>query len=163
MTSLSRRDAREKLERIVNDSLEQAEKLQSALRDERMALGANDAAALAVAAEAKVDPVHELSVLEDRRSAASRQAGFDEEPTAMHAVIDWCDDAGALSHGWNRLIELARDCEQRNSTNGAIVRARRQQIMAGLAILAGSEFGPDTYQPSGIEDNPRGGRALAQV
>lgn len=81
----------------------------------------------------------------------------------MDEVIGWCDEGAVLLNGWHGLLGIARDCDRLNATNGSIIRLRRQQAMARLTLLRGSEFDNDTYGASGVEANSAGGRALAQA
>ena len=162
MTDDSRNLARARLERILADSVQQAERLRTALEAERAALGKNDADALDAASAAKAEPVSRLAALDAERVAATRDAGFATSPAAMDEVIRDSDDS-MLANGWRRLIEIARDCERLNSVNGAIIRARRRQVIAGLTILRGSKPDRDTYAASGIEAHSPVGRALAQA
>lgn len=130
---------------------------------ERGALEADDADALDDATAAKAGPVATLTKLDEERAAACRDAGFEAGAGAIDEVIGWCDEASVLVHGWRRLLEIARECERLNAANGAIIRLRRQQVMAGLMILRGSESDRDTYAASGMEAHPPGGRALARA
>lgn len=163
MTEPSRSATRSRLARIVADSRRHAEALLAALENERSALAANDAEALGSAVTAKHGPVSKLAALEQERADASRDAGFEPGPVGMDAVIGWCDEESLLADGWSRFIEIARDCERLNTTNGAVIRLRRQQVMTGLAILRGGEYGTETYAASGVEAGTPGRRALAEA
>lgn len=163
MISPSAGDLRGRLERILDGSLLQAEKLHLALQAELAALTANDADRIAGATAAKAEPVARLAALETERATVSREAGFDASPAGMDALFDICDENSLLANLWRRLIALASTCDQGNATNGAIIRLRRQQVLAGLAILRGGEMAAETYVPTGVESRPPGGRALAQV
>lgn len=163
MTTDARTIARTRLERILSDSARQADRLRLALRTERAALEANDADALDAATAAKADPLATLTALEADRAAAVRSAGFDTDAGAMDEIIGWCDEGQVLANGWRGLLGVARDCDRLNATNGAIIRLRRQQAMARLTVLRGSEFDGGTYAAPGIETHSPGGRALAQA
>jgi flagellar biosynthesis/type III secretory pathway chaperone len=163
VTTDSRSAARARLEGILADSAQQADRLRSVLKSERAALEHNDADALDAAAAAKAEPVARLATLDTERAGAGREAGFTAGSAAMDEIIAWCDEGSVLANGWRRLLEIARDCERLNATNGAIIRLRRQHVAARLTMLRGSEFDGDTYAASGIEAPPPGGRALAQA
>lgn len=163
MTTASPSATRSAIGRIVGESRRAAEALESALQDERAALEANDADALGTATSAKHEPVSRLAALERERATVARAAGFDPGPGAMDALLGWCDLEAALADEWRRFLDVARHCERLNTTNGAIIRLRRQQVMAGLAILRGGDVSPETYAASGVEAGSLGGRALAQA
>lgn len=163
MTGTSAPAIRSKLATILAESVREAERLCSALKTERAALEANDPDALGRATEAKAGPVSALTALDTDRLAVSREAGFGPGPQVMDAVIEWCDEGSVLADDWRRLLDIARECDRQNATNGTIVRLRRRQVMAGLAILRGGDFSAETYAPSGLEENSAGRRALAQA
>lgn len=135
---------RDTLERIVADCIAEATALEIGLAAERRALETHDAAALGEAAEGKRKRVARLENLERERKAAVESSG--EIPEQRQ---------------WQRFLAIVGRCNDMNSTNGAIIRLRRQQISAALRVVSGSV--PETYGPSGSETGPRPGRALAAI
>jgi flagellar biosynthesis/type III secretory pathway chaperone len=68
-----------------------------------------------------------------------------------------------LAGRWREFRALVQQCNTMNSTNGAIITARRQQVLAGLALLRGHEAAVDTYGVAGARLRAMGGRELAEA
>lgn len=145
------------VERIVKDSIREADALEKALEDERRALESRDAAALGAAAEEKRRRVARLEALEAARMAATPQiAAVAERPPAG------ADPAvTASAEQWQRFLAIVARCNALNTTNGAIIRLRRQQVGDALRVVSGT--GAGTYGPSGSQSTSRPRKALAAV
>jgi flagellar biosynthesis/type III secretory pathway chaperone len=116
--------------------------VEAALRDERQALEARDAAALLAATERKAAALAAVAELTAGR----------EPPAAGPA-----DASGTPRHAALRL--LARRCRELNDANGALIRAQRQRVEGLLALLTGgTATAPATYQADGTRASAR--RAL---
>jgi len=139
--SASPGESRARFERIVEDSISEALALELALQAERHALETRDDAALGGAADDKAIRIARLEQLEAERE------GF---PSA---------DAPPGGR-WQTLLSIVARCKRMNSTNGAIIHLRRQQVNDALRLLSGT--GTGTYGPSGAE-TPSAGRALAAI
>lgn len=136
------------LERNIDDSIEAALALEQHLQAERLALESRDAEALGIAAGQKQERVKALELLERERSAAV---------TAGHAAPE--------PRHWLRFLSIIRRCNDMNTTNGAIIRLRREQVSAALKVVSAS---PDdayghTYGAGGTEAASRSGRSLAAI
>jgi flagellar biosynthesis/type III secretory pathway chaperone len=145
------------VERIVKDSIREADALEKALEDERRALESRDAAALGAAAEEKRRRVARLEALDAARMAARPQvpAAAERPPAAADPT------ATASADQWQRFLAIVARCNALNTTNGAIIRLRRQQVDDALRIVSGT--GPGTYGPSGSQSTSRPRQALAAV
>lgn len=123
--------------------------VEAALRDERQALEARDAAALLAAT--------------DRKAAALAAAA---ELTAGRGPLAGTTAAAAGTPRYPALRALARRCRELNDANGALIRAQRQRVEGLLAVLTGGTAGaPATYQADGTRAaarrSPRGPLATA--
>lgn len=163
MSTPSPDDSRNRLERILGDSIECALELKNILEDERSALEQQDIVALTETAAVKEKYIRQLQELETQRSKVSTDSGFDAEPAEMPALARWCDDDSLIIGSWRHLMEIARRCSELNLTNGAIIRMRRHQIDSSLSILRGSHFEADTYGPRGVEATSFGRQRLADA
>lgn len=130
-----------KLERNVENSISEALALELALQAERHALETREDVALASAAEEKTLRVSRLEQLEADRKAF---AAVDSLPSAR----------------WQAFLSIIVRCKRMNTTNGAIIHLRRQQVNDALRLVSGT--GNGTYGPSGTEASPAG-RALAAI
>jgi|SRR5690606_3789801 len=130
-----------KLEHNVESSISEALALEFALQAERNALETREDAALSSAAEEKSLRVARLEQLEADRKAF---------PAA--------DPLSAAR--WQTFLSIVARCKRMNTTNGAIIHLRRQQVNDALRLVSGT--GAGTYGPSGAESSPAG-RALAAI
>lgn len=144
------------VERIVTDSIREADALKKALEDERQALESRDATALGAAAEEKRRRVARLEALEAARLAAVPQNPADaESPFGADPTVTTASDQ------WQRFLAVIARCNALNTTNGAIIRLRRQQVGDALRVVNGT--GSETYGPSGSQATSRSRQALAAV
>jgi flagellar biosynthesis/type III secretory pathway chaperone len=134
-------DRQARLERNVENSISEALALELALQAERHALETREDVALGSAAEEKALRVSRLEQLEADRKAF---AAADSLPTAR----------------WQAFLSIIVRCKRMNTTNGAIIHLRRQQVNDALRLVSGT--GNGTYGPSGTESSPAG-RALAAI
>ena len=69
-----------------------------------------------------------------------------------------------MSHGardepaWQALLGLVAACKEQNQRNGALVKARSEQVRIALQALRGSE--PGFYDPNGLKPSARSARPL---
>jgi flagellar biosynthesis/type III secretory pathway chaperone len=135
------------VERIIKDSIREAEALERLLEDERRALESLDAEALGAAAREKGQRASRLEALEAARVAAG----------AATAGANPALSASAVS--WRQFLAIIARCNTLNTTNGAIIRLRREQVTDALRIVSGT--GAGTYGPSGSESTSRARQPLA--
>jgi flagellar biosynthesis/type III secretory pathway chaperone len=148
---------------LLGDSVYQALGLKETLDDERRALEAQDVGALLTILEQKEKCVSALRKLDEQRSRLCAAAGFPAGPDQMEEMVGWCDENGVVANTWQHLMEIAIDCNSRNLTNGSIIRGRKQQIEAGLAVVRGGAPNPDTYNRSGMEPSGASLRPIAEA
>ena len=115
------------------------------LQDERRALQNRNAEALGIVAEQKRD----------------RVAGLEALDAKQRAVETSVDETGRPRDRWNSFLSIVGRCNTLNTTNGAIIRLRRQQVGDALRLVSGS--GAETYGPFGTESPSRPRRALAAI
>lgn len=163
MSKLAQTNARERLYRVLGDSLSCAKALISILADERKALEQQDEATLAANATIKDQAVHTLASLEKSRGDIGRDSGFGAGLENMDALTGWCDEKSRIATRWQEFTLILQQCNAMNSTNGAIIMARRQQVLAGLAVLRGNNAAGNTYDIPGIRSSAVSGRELAEA
>lgn len=160
MVAVTQSAARARLSRMLESGIEAASMLGTHLAAERTALEQHDAAALEIAARDKQHGLLTLELLENERFALLNECGYKDDQDGMREMQTWCDQDGVLEARWQSYLAVAKECQQANLTNGAIMRLRHQQIASALAALSGSS--PQTYGPSGKSGNG-GSRALAEA
>lgn len=163
MSNRAPADTRERLHSVLGESLSCARSLKAILADERTSLQLQDPATLASNAALKDDAVRKLATLEQRRGRIARDAGFGASPDDMQALQDWCDETSTIADRWQEFTAVLKECQAMNSVNGAAILARRQQVLAGLALLRGNESIADTYEIQGTRRSVFHGRDLAEA
>ena len=154
---------RDKVADLLGTSVFQALGLKESLVEEKAALEKQDMDALDDAVANKSRCVTELQALDSTRTSLCVDAGFDAGPDQMEKVMAWCDTDATISNCWDHLLQLATECNALNMTNGAIIRARQQQINANLSVLRGQPPEAATYgrEAGGAAQNMR--RSLAEA
>lgn len=140
-------DIQRELSELLDAGTRAAETLAGHLQAERAALETEDLEALGRAAQAKEAVLSDLERVESRRSALLARCGLAADSAAMQALGERCDDPAVLTGKWQHYLAVADDCQRVNTTNGAILRLRQQQIASTLAVLTGGREA--TYGPRG--------------
>jgi flagella synthesis protein FlgN len=116
---------------ILADQIRCAEAMLATLARENRALVDNNAAELEAASTAKSGLVDELESLESQRGRLA-------DAIAPHAP-------GFAE--WAQLRDLIAQCKEHNQRNGALLKARAENVRIALRTLRGTD--PDLYSPTG--------------
>jgi flagellar biosynthesis/type III secretory pathway chaperone len=136
------------LEEILSDGLGYVGALKSALIEERNALENRDTSSLEKTAQSK-------------QTLAKNLAMFDFFRADIESFAN--ERSGSILDDWNEFQTIARDCDAMNKTNGAIIRARYDQLATGLSLLQGRDKNSNTYTPSGTTVTSTGRRSLTEA
>lgn len=148
MTGTPRAKDKSELEEILSDGLSYVGDLKTALIEERDALESRNTELLETTAQSK-------------QTLAKNLAMFDFFRADIESFANEQD--GSTLEAWNEFQSIARDCDELNKTNGAIIRTRYDQLAAGLSLLQGRDRNTDTYTPSGSTAASSGRRSLTQA
>jgi flagellar biosynthesis/type III secretory pathway chaperone len=143
-------DTSSSLVAVLKEQIACAQAMLASLGRENDALVAGDPEGLNAASAEKAQLVDTLDKLEHERRALS---------DAIRATVG--DDAGADgadSPAWHTLLGLIEQCKLQNQRNGALVKARSEQVRIALEALRGSE--PASYEPGGLKPSLRSARQL---
>ncbi|MET0790458.1 MAG: flagellar protein FlgN [Polyangiaceae bacterium] len=123
---------------ILDEQIRCAEAMLNALGRENAALVSGDTDVLTAVGADKARLVDSLERLEiERRSLGDSERG---------------------STQWRALLELISSCKEQNQRNGALLKARSEQVQIALNALRGPE--PGFYDPSGFKPAARSARPL---
>ena len=161
MAKLEPEDCKAALEVNIDESLNQAIDLQEVLDEERAALERRDTNSLNDTAVRKRMCICRMEELAEERAKISQSCGFEADTLSMSEMASWCDDSPATTESWMNFLDVAKQCSETNSANGAIIHVRRIQINNALALLRGDMANGDTYGPAGEGAGGLGQRALA--
>jgi len=159
-------DLKSELQSVVGESVYCALGLKDTLIEERDALQRQDSTAIIDAATRKKTCILKLEELENRRAELSEACGYSRSPGDMQSLArDLDDDASdpVLLDCWNHFIDVAHKCFDLNSSNGAIIRVRKTQIMNSLSAIRGGVDDDATYGPGGTEPVTDRARSLAEA
>ena len=123
--------SKQDLDAVLAAQVRCAEAMLEALEREHQALVGGSPDDVGNASNAKVELVEALETLESQRRALAADGG----------------DAQPESAEWRRLRELVADCQRRNQRNGALLKARADNVRVALNALRGAE--PELYDPQG--------------
>jgi flagellar biosynthesis protein FlgN len=123
---------------VLEEQIQCAEAMLDTLGRENEALLKGDAEQLNAAGATKAVLVETLEALECQRRSLTE---------ALAAGVAGAAAQPAANQEWQRLLELIGECKQRNDRNGALVKARSEQVRTALRALRGTE--PDLYGRSG--------------
>jgi flagellar biosynthesis protein FlgN len=124
---------------VLEEQIRCAQAMLGALDLEDAALKAGDPLRLNAAGADKAKLVEALESLETERS------GLAAALEVRLATVERTPAGGK----WRTLLGLLEQCRARNQRNGALVTARREQVLAALRLLHGT--GSDLYDSHGYE------------
>ena len=124
---------------VLQEQILCAEAMLQTLGRENQALTKGDAEQLNAAGADKARLVETLDSLERQRRGLS---------DAVTAEVANAAAGAAHPDEWRQLLTLIAECKQQNERNGALVKARSEQVRVALRTLRGTE--PDLYGRSGL-------------
>ena len=137
---------------VLNEQIRCAEAMLGTLGRENRALIDGDAESLNAAGADKARLVEALEALETERRGLM---------DAIDAAVTAAAGAGGAPQStaeWQTLLGLIAACKQQNQRNGALVKARSEQVRMAIDALRGAE--PQIYDPHGLKPSARSARPL---
>jgi flagella synthesis protein FlgN len=141
--------ASEGLIAVLQEQIVCAEAMLKSLGRENRALTSGDAEELNAAGADKSQLVETLDALERQRRSLT---------DAVAAGVATAAAGAARPAEWRRLLDLIAECKQQNERNGALVKARSEQVRVALRTLRGTQ--PDLYGRSGLAPATADARSL---
>jgi flagellar biosynthesis/type III secretory pathway chaperone len=83
-----------------------------------------------------------LTRLDVERADTCRMLSFGQGGGALTRLYQWCDASGALNSKWLANLTVARQCQQLNDTNGAVVTAKLSRVQQLLMAIRGTSAPP---------------------
>lgn len=163
MSEITANECYSRVGKILSESLHHALALREILQEERAALETTDTTSLNTTCVKKQMCVNSLEALEAERVEIFIACGFASDTDDMKSLAMWCDDDSLLLSSWEHLLEVISTCNQLNSTNGAIIHVRQEQIRNSLSLLRNGTAQEATYGPRGENASSLGARSIAEV
>lgn len=134
------------------------------LQTEQETLLRGDIDRLASLAQLKSDKILVLSQLEDSRNKFLNGLSYSPNQSGMEA---WLQAQGGnlldAKSIWHELLNLARQAQQLNQSNGAIIEQKLRHNQQALAILQAASKQSSLYGPNGQTLTSTQGRPLGKV
>ena len=156
-------ESRRRIVEVLGTAAFHALGLADSLADERRALESQDMDALDLAVSKKSRNVAELRLVEEQRSKICVQCGFAPGVEQMQHMIGWCDEYAIVAKAWRHLMEVIAECDFLNTTNGAIIRSRKQHVDSSISILRNGQPASTIYNRDGHKPQQHGLRSIAQA
>ena len=135
---------------VLNEQIRCAQTMLGALGRENEALASGDTESLNAAGAEKARLVETLEALETERQGLV---------AVIEAELAPSDYRRSATPAWDSLLDLIAACQRQNQRNGALLKARSEQVRAALKLLRGAE--PDLYDARGLRGEARSARPLA--
>ncbi len=137
---------------VLNEQIRCAETMLGTLGRENQALATGDTESLNAVGAEKARLVETLEALEIERQGLV---------AVIEAELAPQQDRPNATPAWSSLLELIAACQQQNQRNGALLKARSEQVRAALNLLRGAE--PGLYGASGMRGEARSARPLGSA
>jgi flagellar biosynthesis/type III secretory pathway chaperone len=157
--TLQSADVHQLLHRILGEEAQLLAELLVLLRDEAAILSSNDIDGISRIGSTRQRCIGALTALDAERASACRMLSFGQGAGAYNQLIKWCDQDGALDAKWRSNLALARQCQQLNDTNGAVVTAKLSRVQQLLMAVRGTPA-PSVYNARGSRYGQLGARDL---
>lgn len=134
------------------------------LQTEHEALMRGDIDRLASLAQMKSDKVISLSKMEEQRNRFLSSAGFSPDQHGMDAWLRaHANESPQSIKIWQEMLAKARQAQQLNASNGAMIEQKLSHNRQALAILQSAANLTNTYGPDGQTHSGSRGRPLGKV
>ena len=136
------------LNAILDRQIAGLKAVQLALKAERSALEARDTSSLEQVTAQKQLGLQSVEKADSQRRSLMAAAGYE--------TLDQTEGHPALLERMSRLEQLARECQQQNQINGALINMQQKLVTRTLHVLRqGEPGGPVTYGSDGGDTQPR--------
>ena len=107
----------------------------------------------------KSELIEKLSVLSAERQRNLAAAGQQNSPAGMAAWLDAMGADAATRQLWRELLDLARDAERVNRSNGVLIETHLRHNQQALAVLKAAANPGGLYDPKGLISSSTSGRS----
>jgi len=160
--TLQRADVQQLLQRILHEESRLLGELLALLQDEAAILLSNDIDGITRIGSTRQRCIEALTALDGERAAACRMLSFGQGVGALTRLLAWCDSGGALDARWRANLSIARQCQQLNNTNGAVVTAKLSRVQQLLMAIRGTSA-PPVYSARASRYGVLGSRDLGRA
>ncbi|MBZ0106826.1 MAG: flagellar protein FlgN [Sulfuricella denitrificans] len=131
------------------------------LKQEQGALIKGDVDLLLQLSASKSDLIEKLTGLSTQRIRLITAAGYENNASGISAYLDAAKVQTATRDRWNKLLDLAREVDQINRSNGILIDTRLRHNQQTLSVLqSAANPSASLYGPNGQISGAASGRRL---
>ncbi len=131
------------------------------LQEEQGALIKGDVDQLLQLADHKAELIERLSGLSAQRSHHMNAAGCKNSAPGIAAYLDAINARSETRERWSKLLDLVREVDQINRSNGILINTRLSHNQQALSVLKNAANpGANLYGPDGQISSAASGRRL---
>lgn len=131
------------------------------LKQEQHFLIQGDVEQLQALATHKTGLIEKLAEFNNQRTQQISRAGFDNSASGIAAYLDSIKAQDATRKLWEKLLDIAREADQINRSNGILIDTHLRQNQQALSVLLNAaKPGTSLYGPNGQISGAAGGRRL---
>lgn len=149
---------------VIRKETHTLESFASLLKDEQKLLIAGNADEITPLLQSKSQLANTLGELGQQREKALQELHVAVEPSAVQAFVQ--KQTPEFRTAWQKLIDMAREANQINATNGKLINTRLQHNQQALNVLLTAAAGgvdTATYGPDGQQKHSSGPRKLGSA
>ena len=149
MTMTHTTETRAAFSKILNDEIEQTQRLLDLLRKEYELLKGPPTETLEALLDEKKRQLEQVELCVSRHNRLLSQFGLTTDRQGTENFLQQCPDNAPLLTRWAQFTELLEQCRQQNEINGGAVQLNQHQVTQALDVLRGIAGGDKTYGPGG--------------
>ncbi len=150
---------------LLNNAIRASEELRQLLNTEMQLLASREFDNLSTILTQKTNIIDQLEKLELQRSELLAKVGFTTDIDGTKAFLEDNKDNIELTNSWKSLMDLIKECQIINQSNGIVVSKNQAQIQQAMKIITGGQNAgnSDTYNSKGIQKYSSTGRDLSKA
>ncbi|THB72481.1 MAG: flagellar protein FlgN [Gammaproteobacteria bacterium] len=150
---------------LLNHAISASEELRQLLKKEMQLLASREFDNLSTVLTHKVTIIDQLEELESQRSNFLINAGYSADVEGTQSFLADNKDNNELTNSWKELMDLVKECQVINQSNGMVVSKNQAQIQHAMQIITGGQNkgSSDTYNKNGVQSFSSSGRDLSKA
>lgn len=146
---------------LIKAELDGFQEFRQLLQQEQAALIKGDVDQLLQLAAHKSEQIEKLTGLSAQRNRHISEAGCENSASGVAAYIDTIKAQTTTRELWGKLLDMARETDQINRSNGILIDTRLRHNQQTLSVLqSAANPGASLYGPNGQISSAASGRRL---
>ena len=151
--------------KVLNRAISASEELRTLLKTEMQLLASREFDNLSTVLTQKVNIIDLLEELEVQRSNLLASLGYSTDIDGTKSFLADNESDAELTTSWKKLMDLVKECQIINQSNGMVVSKNQAQIQQAMQIISGGQNkgSSDTYNNKGVQSYSATGRDLSKA